>query len=259
MGYLHEGHLQLVRRARDTGNSVAVTIFVNPTQFGPNEDFAKYPRNLCRDLELLSDLGVSWVFTPSTEEIYTGSATHAPCVEVHVPVVTEYFDGVSRPGHFVGVATVVNKLFNICRPSCAIFGLKDLQQCAVIKRMVSDMNMAVQLIFEPTKREEDGLAMSSRNAYLSQTERSIAPVLYQRLQTCAKKLDNKESIESVISKATESLAETGFDVDYLDLVDIAKFAPTREISLNSALVVAAKLGRTRLIDNLILFPTESFL
>lgn len=251
MGALHEGHLALMRKAREENDYVAVSIFVNPTQFGKNEDFTKYPRNLDRDAEMAASVGVDAIFAPEAGDMYPGLPTL-----IQVPGITELWEGASRPGHFDGVATVVLKLFNIVRADTAYFGQKDLQQCLVVRRMVRDLNVPIALRFLPTIREEDGLAMSSRNAYLSAEERSIAPLLHQVLQRAEASLvgisSEKEKIAETLSVGESSLRAAGFEVDYLALVDLDDMKPTVAPHLPSALVVAAKLGRTRLIDNVIL-------
>jgi pantoate--beta-alanine ligase len=254
MGALHSGHVSLVRAASELGKPVTVSIFVNPTQFGPNEDFTKYPRDLDADLRQLESERVSWIFAPSTSDIYPRTSTM-----IRVPEVTEYYEGAHRAGHFDGVATIVCKLFQICRPSAAIFGLKDLQQCAVIKRMVSDLNLGVRLIFQETIREEDGLAKSSRNIYLTKQERSIAPVLNGQIRHCAEVILGGAPVEKTLSEARSLLTESGFDVDYFDLVDVDWFRKTESVSSRSAIVAAARLGSTRLIDNRLLFANQSIL
>ena len=251
MGALHEGHLALMRKAKEENDYVVASIFVNPTQFGKNEDFTKYPRNLDRDAEMAARVGVDAIFAPEAGDIYPGLPTL-----IRVPEVTERWEGASRPGHFDGVATVVLKLFNIVRADTAYFGQKDLQQCLVVRRMVRDLNVPIELRFLPTIREEDGLAMSSRNAYLSEEERKIAPLLGQVLRKTSEEFSDisleKSEIAETLSANESSLRAAGFDVDYLALVDLDDMKPTVDPQLPSALVVAARLGRTRLIDNVIL-------
>jgi pantoate--beta-alanine ligase len=251
MGAFHEGHLQLMRRAREENDHVIVSIFVNPTQFGKNEDFTRYPRNLDRDAEMAASVGVDVVFAPEADEMYPGLPTL-----IRVPELTERWEGASRPGHFDGVATVVLKLFNIVQADTAYFGQKDLQQCLVIRRMVRDLNVPIQLSFEPTVREDDGLAMSSRNIYLSPEERRIAPLLRHVLRTTeeglAKVPADSPELTTVVAQGEASLQDAGFDIDYLALVDLADLQPANDPRRPTALVVAAKLGRTRLIDNLVL-------
>ncbi len=248
MGALHEGHLSLIRAAHRTGNPVVVSIFVNPTQFGPSEDYVRYPKNLDRDVALATTAGADFIFHPDVAEIYP-----RPSTTITVPEATELYEGRVRPHHFQGVATVVCKLFQIVRPRLAFFGLKDLQQCAVIRRMVEDLDIDVELRFEPIVREPDGLAMSSRNVYLSPSDRLKAPLIHERLIEGKSRLLAGESMETVLEQARDSLGHAGFIVDYYDLIDTTTFKPTRQLDVNSALIVAAKLGNTRLIDNLLLF------
>jgi pantoate--beta-alanine ligase len=250
MGALHEGHLSLIRTARSENDEVAVSIFVNPTQFGPTEDFARYPRQLERDTEMAVEAGASWIFAPSVEEMYPRRST---TVSVHD--VTDTFEGSRRPGHFDGVATVVLKLFNIVRPDAAYFGLKDLQQCQVVRTMVEDLNVPVRLRFCETLRESDGLAMSSRNAYLTTEQRRIAPMIHQTLIHLQERLYGNystESIDAIINDARKSLSSVGFEVDYIDLVHVRSMRPIRHEHGEAAIVVAAKIGNTRLIDNIVM-------
>lgn len=245
MGALHEGHLELVRQARKRGETVVVSVFVNPTQFGPNEDFSRYPRNLERDTELAASAGADFVYAPSVDTMYPrGTMT-----KVVVPEVTDLYEGAARPGHFDGVSTVVLKLFNQVRPDVALFGRKDLQQCAVIRRMVEDLNLQIDLEFVPTYRESDGLAMSSRNVYLSSEERATAPFLHATLTRLAGELKAGGDSKTLLSQARVALVEKGFDADYLDLISSRRFQPLSSVEDDAALVVAARLGKTRLIDN----------
>jgi pantoate--beta-alanine ligase len=246
MGAFHEGHLELVRQARGRAKTVVVSIFVNPTQFGPNEDFARYPRNLERDADLAASAGADVVYAPSVVTMYPRGIM----TKVVVPEVTEWYEGSHRPGHFDGVATVVLKLFNQVRPDIALFGRKDLQQCAVIRRMVEDLNVPVKLEFVPTFREADGLAMSSRNVYLSSEDRKVAPKLREILLETGSKLRQGHSPEPVLADARNQLTSLGFDWDYFDLVSSSRFSPLDRLTDDAALVVAARLGQTRLIDNI---------
>jgi pantoate--beta-alanine ligase len=250
MGALHEGHLELIRQGRKRGGTVVVSIFVNPTQFGPNEDFTRYPRDLIRDAELAEGAGADVVYAPSVETMYP----HESMTVVSVPEVTELYEGAHRPGHFDGVATVVLKLFNQVRPDLALFGRKDLQQCAVIRRMVEDLNVPVVLEFVPTHREADGLAMSSRNVYLSSEERALAPRLHACLVRTADALRARGEAETLLSRARSEIIDLGFELDYLDLVSARTFQPLTVSTKDAAIVVAARLGRTRLIDNVELSP-----
>lgn len=249
MGALHEGHLSLIRQSAQANEETFVSIFVNPTQFAPHEDLARYPRPFERDCELAEKAGANYLFAPSVDEIYTQNPTM-----IAVPEVTKLFEGERRPGHFEGVATIVNKLFNIVQPTHAYFGRKDLQQCAVILKMVRDLNLNVAVEIIETVREQDGLAMSSRNQYLNSEDRLKAPKIYQELKNARNFLiDSSVSAASVkqsLQEASNHLESQGFQVDYFDLVNIESFFPTTEINDNSYLVVAARLGTTRLIDNI---------
>jgi pantoate--beta-alanine ligase len=250
MGYLHEGHLALVKQARAENSGVIVSIYVNPAQFGPGEDFAAYPRDLNRDLKLLGDAGVDIVFVPSDDEMYPSEFS----TWVDVEEVTERLEGASRPGHFRGVTTVVAKLFNIVQPSRVYFGQKDAQQAIVIKRMVADLDMRVEVVVVPTLRESDGLAMSSRNIYLDREERQAATVLSKAL-TLARQLreegvrDAEEIRRQMVSLIQrEPLAQ-------IDYVSIAHADTLQEMDLMEGVVLASlavRIGRTRLIDNMIL-------
>jgi pantoate--beta-alanine ligase len=252
MGYLHNGHLELVRRARADNGVVAASIFVNPTQFGPTEDLAAYPRDFDRDKALLEAAGCDLLFYPSAEEMYP-----LPAVDVHVIPgrVAAVLEGAIRPGHLRGVATVVTKLFNIVQPQRAYFGQKDGQQVAVIKRMVLDLDMPVEIVVVPTVREEDGLAMSSRNSFLSSPERSAAAVLYQALQRAERLYDDgtraADALRAVMQEtlASEPLAE----VDYVSIADPETLEELERVEESGAMAsLAVRIGRTRLIDNVLL-------
>jgi pantoate--beta-alanine ligase len=250
MGYLHEGHLSLVKQARAENPAVIVSIYVNPAQFGPKEDFGAYPRDLNRDLKLLRDAGVDVVFVPSDEEMYPPGFSSW----VDVEKVTERLEGASRPGHFRGVATVVAKLFNIVRPSRAYFGQKDAQQVIVIKRMVADLNLGIEVAVVPTARESDGLAMSSRNVYLNPGERRAATVLFKAL-TLARQLatDGEKDAEKIRGQMISLIRKE--PLASIDYVSIAHAGTLQELDLieGPALVsLAVRIGRTRLIDNIIL-------
>ncbi len=306
MGALHEGHLSLMRQAKAECGFCVASIFVNPTQFGPNEDFNKYPRDEARDFELAESAGVDAVFCPTVEEVYSGS-----CTTVRVSGVADRWEGPLRPGHFEGVATVVHKLFGMVRPQVAYFGLKDFQQCRVIAKMVSDLYLPVELVFCETIREPDGLAMSSRNRYLSPEERVIAPKIYEVLRGVAgadifapcssdRSIGSDEqvtlkgsnlsstgsgvadpgfkdpqfrtlegcrifpdvisqqtppmpdsSLTSHLNRASSDLTNAGFRVEYLAAVS-AEMHPIEAPEPGSRLIVAAWLGKTRLIDNVAL-------
>ncbi len=252
MGYLHEGHLSLVRQARKENDILMVSIFVNPAQFGPQEDLASYPRDLSGDLQMLEALDVDIVFTPTPEEIYPpGFVTY---VEPTGPLATEA-EGASRPGHFRGVATVVLKLFQIMQPHQAYFGQKDAQQVAVISRMVKDLNLPVKLRILSTIREADGLAMSSRNAYLDAEERSAAIVLYRALQAgrIAFEAHQEEGPLAVVKAMTDTvLLEPLAHLDYAQIRNPDSFISLEELRAPALLLIAAKVGPSRLIDNFLL-------
>lgn len=241
MGALHAGHASLVEASAKECATTAVTLFVNPTQFAPTEDLARYPRREAADVELVERCGGTVVFAPSDEEMYPRKTT-----EVRVFEVSELFEGQARPTHFQGVATVVLKLFNIAQADVAYFGWKDLQQCAVIRRMVEDLNVPIRLRFCDTVREPDGLAMSSRNGYLSPEDRAVAPLLYQALSRLREVAPSK--LDAALKMERQSLERAGFQVDYLEVVDVETLRPSRT-ALALAAVVAAKIGNTRLIDN----------
>jgi pantoate--beta-alanine ligase len=251
MGALHEGHLSLVRAARAQCDAVAVSIFVNPTQFGPTEDLSKYPRQFERDRRLLENEGVDILFAPAVEEIYPGGVSW-----VVVNGLSEKLDGRSRPGHFRGVTTIVAKLLHIIEPSAAFFGQKDAAQLAVIRRMVRDLNFPVEIIGCPIVREPDGLAMSSRNVYLSPEERSRALVLQRALNEVQKQfLAGERSAAKLITAAKQVLArEPKVALDYFEVVDPETLDPVEYISQKVLIAVAANVGSTRLIDNLELQP-----
>jgi pantoate--beta-alanine ligase len=250
MGYLHEGHLALVKQARIENSTVVASIYVNPTQFGPREDFGAYPRDLNRDLEFLRKEGTDIVFVPSDDEMYPPEFSSW----VDVEKVTERLEGASRPGHFRGVATVVAKLFNIVQPSKAYFGQKDAQQVMVIKRMVADLNMGTEVVVVPTLRESNGLAMSSRNIYLSPEERQAATILFKAL-TLARQLrgggekdaeEIRRQMTSLIQK--EPLAQ----IDYVSIADAETLEELDLLDRPALASLAVRIGKTRLIDNMAL-------
>jgi len=249
MGYLHEGHLVLVRRARAGNSSVIVSIFVNPTQFGPQEDFAKYPRDPKRDLAMLEKEKVDLVFMPSVVEMYPLQFSSW----VEVGKISERLEGASRPGHFRGVATVVAKLFNIVQPDRAYFGQKDAQQLVVIKKMVADLNMDLEIVGVPTVREPDGLAMSSRNIYLNPEERKAALVLYQAL-TLAQKLwsQGEKDAQTIRQKMTGLIQKQPLaHIDYISIADAETLDELDIVKPPAIVSLAVKIGRTRLIDNVV--------
>ena len=250
MGYLHEGHLSLVRGARAENPSVVASIFVNPTQFGPREDLDKYPRDIERDLALLQKEKTDLVFMPSAAEIYP------PHFDSWVEVngVTERLEGASRPGHFKGVTTVVAKLFNIVRPTRAYFGQKDAQQAAVIRKMVSDLNMDLKIVILPTVREPDGLTMSSRNTYLNPEERRAAVVLSRALTLAQQLFSQGKRDSEVIRQQMISLIEKEplADTEYVSVADAETLAELGRINPPALVSLAVKIGKTRLIDNFVL-------
>lgn len=248
MGFLHDGHLSLMGRARAECDAVVASIFVNPTQFGPGEDFTRYPRDEAGDRKKCEAAGVDILFLPGAAEMYAGT----PPVFVTVDGISDILEGAIRPGHFRGVATVVAKLFNIVMPHRAYFGRKDFQQCAVIRRMTAGLNMTVEIIEMPTVREPDGLAMSSRNVYLDPEQRRRAACLYRALRTGGDLIQAGErDPERVRSAMREVLsAEPGVELDYAEAADADTLTPAVNLEGRIVLLVAARLGRTRLIDNL---------
>ncbi|MFT5540456.1 MAG: pantoate--beta-alanine ligase [Alphaproteobacteria bacterium] len=248
MGALHKGHGALIEAARRAADRVVVSIYVNPTQFGAGEDFTAYPRNETGDIALLDDYGVDLLYAPETQEMYPeGFAT-----TVHVAGLTEGLCGAFRPGHFDGVATVVAKLFSQVRPDAALFGEKDYQQLCLIRRLARDLDMGVSVMGVPTMREDDGLAISSRNVYLSDSERRIAPAMYQVLTDAARRIAGGAVISAVCAEAKEELLTAGFSaVDYVDCVDGETLMPLTQIKAgrSARILAAAQLGRARLIDN----------
>jgi len=255
MGALHEGHLSLVRAARARCEMVAVSIFVNPLQFGPSEDLAKYPRTFERDVELLEREGVDVLFAPTPEEMYTAGAVTYVAVEG----LSEKLCGRSRPGHFRGVTTVVAKLFHIVEPDLAFFGQKDAAQATIIRRMVRDLNLPVEIVVCPIVREPDGLAMSSRNAYLSPQQRRSVLVLHRSLTEVKNRFDQGErNVANLIEVGKRVLAEEpGVRLDYFEIVDPATLDPMKGLTSAALVAVAAFVGSTRLIDNIELAKTHS--
>lgn len=250
MGYLHEGHLTLVRRAKAENEAVAVSIFVNPTQFGPKEDFARYPRDPERDLSLLEKENTNVVFMPDAGDVYP----QAFATWVDVERVTERLEGSTRPGHFRGVATVVAKLFNIIEPNRAYFGEKDAQQVVVIRRMVADLNMNLDVVVVPTHREPDGLAMSSRNVYLNSEERQAALVLWKSLSLARQLWSGRERSAEGVKQQMAALIrkEPLARIDYISIADPETLEELVEIRQGALISLAVHLGRTRLIDNVTL-------
>ncbi len=252
MGALHEGHLSLVRAAAARSDIVVVSIFVNPTQFGPGEDFTKYPRTFERDGEQLQQAGVDLIFAPSPEEMYPPGAT----AWVNVEGVSERLDGRSRPGHFRGVTTVVSKLFHIVEPDFAFFGQKDAAQVAVIRRLVHDLNFPVQIVVCPIVREPDGLALSSRNIYLNPEERKSALALSRSMSAIQARFESGErDARRLVATGKEAINEESLvRLDYLEIVDPDTLEPVAEITRPALAAVAAFVGSTRLIDNVLLYP-----
>lgn len=253
MGALHEGHLSLVRAAKAQCDLVAASIFVNPLQFGPNEDLAKYPRTFDRDRELFIQQGVDFIFAPSVEEMYPpGAVTY-----VTVEGLSDKLCGRSRPGHFRGVTTVVSKLFNIVEPDRAFFGQKDAAQSIIIRRMVRDLNIPVQVVVCPIVREPDGLAMSSRNAYLDAQQRKSSLVINQSLRAVQERFDRSErKVHALIEAGSQVFAqEPSVRLDYFEIVDPETLDPVDGLTRPALVAVAAFVGKARLIDNVVLRPT----
>ncbi|MEI7037107.1 pantoate--beta-alanine ligase [Fulvimonas yonginensis] len=250
MGNLHEGHHSLIRLARARADRVVASVFVNPTQFGPGEDFERYPRTLAQDQAGLAELGCDLLFAPDVATLYPFGA--AQSVRVHVPGITDTLEGAHRPGHFDGVATVVCKLFNLVQPDVAVFGQKDFQQLKVIERMVRDLALPVKVVPAPTLRAPDGLALSSRNQYLSEAERALAPQIHQTLQKMRElRLEKGHAWRVIEQAAVATLQRAGFQPDYAVIrraEDLAEPADDERQGLVA--LIAARLGTTRLIDNL---------
>ncbi len=248
MGNLHAGHIELINVAKQRSDVVVASIFVNPMQFGGNEDLDAYPRTLEADLAKLEAAGAAAVFTPTTTDIYPDGVSQHTAVDV--PGLTDVLCGASRPGHFRGVTTVVSKLLGIVRPHIAAFGAKDLQQVLVIKKMVRDLSINTEIDLVPTLRETDGLAMSSRNGYLSHDERALAPLFSRTLKETAKRLvESGSDIETVIAEAKAILTDSGFVLDYLEARHTYDLSKASSLNQETAIFGAAFLGTTRLIDN----------
>jgi len=250
MGYLHSGHISLIKRAKKDCGIVVVSIYVNPTQFGPGEDYQRYPRDLERDKKLAKEAGTDILFVPSDEEIYPDSFH----TYIQVEELSGRLCGVSRPIHFRGVATIVAKLFNIVKPTKAYFGWKDAQQLIILKKMVKDLNMDVEVVGLPTVREKDGLAISSRNKYLSKQERKIAPILYQALVKAKKMVNSGENNSARVLQQAKDLIKKkkGVKIDYLKAVNLIDLKDAKKIKKNTLIAIAAWIGKTRLIDNVII-------
>lgn len=251
MGNLHSGHLKLVRHASTLADKVIVSIYVNPMQFGANEDLDTYPRTLQADMDALDELGAAAVFTPGTTEVYPKGVAAQTAVEV--PGISSILCGASRPGHFRGVATIVNKLFNMVQPDVAVFGKKDYQQLQVIRTMVADLSMPIEIVGVDTERESSGLAKSSRNGYLSAEQQTQAAVIYAQLRDVAQQLiDGNKNFEALQEQAQAHITQAGLKAEYFSIrraQDLAPASPTDPID-SLVILAAAKLGDTRLIDNL---------
>ena len=251
LGNLHDGHLQLVNLGKQHGERVVVSIFVNPLQFGKNEDYSLYPRTLDADIEKLASIGTDALFCPSDQEIYPNGVEYQTTVAV--PTMTDILCGATRPGHFTGVTTIVSKLFNIVQPDKAVFGVKDFQQLAIVKRMVEDMCFPIEIIEAPVARADDGLALSSRNGYLNKAERTQAPLLQQTLSRArALILGGERNYALVEARAKVNLLEGGLRPDYFSVRCAKTLEPASMPDLELVILAAAYLGRTRLIDNVTL-------
>jgi pantoate--beta-alanine ligase len=249
MGNLHQGHLNLVREAKKQADIVVVSIFVNPMQFGPDEDLEAYPRTLQNDSRLLEGLGVDVLFMPNASDIYARGLEQQTFVEV--PGLSYMICGASRPGHFRGVATIVCKLFNMVQPNLAFFGEKDFQQLQVIKAMVTDLSMNLKVFGVTTTREDDGLAMSSRNQYLRGTDRNLAPTLYEKMQQLASEIQTgRRDFSKLTQEYKSQLSKLGFNPDYLEIRNAENLLQPSHEDQDLVLLAAAFLGKTRLIDNL---------
>jgi pantoate--beta-alanine ligase len=252
MGFLHEGHLSLMRQARTASDTVVASIFVNPTQFGPTEDLDRYPRDAEGDRIKCEAAGVDILFMPESKEMYPGK----PSVFVAEEAISGILEGAIRPGHYRGVTTVVAKLFHIVKPHIAFFGQKDYQQCIVIKRMVTEMNMDIEIAIQPTVREADGLAMSSRNSYLSADERRISTVMYRSLISAEHLIRSGTKEPDALKERMRALllGEKGISIDYIEIADPDTLNPITTVAGNIVILVAVRLGSTRLIDNIRVLP-----
>ncbi|RUO38030.1 pantoate--beta-alanine ligase [Pseudidiomarina aestuarii] len=248
MGNLHEGHLKLVDMAQQQADHVVVSIFVNPMQFGKNEDLDAYPRTFDADCAALIERGTAAVFAPTVADVYPRGLAEQTSIEV--PGISDILCGASRPGHFRGVATIVAKLFNMVQPDVAIFGEKDFQQLQVIRLMTADLSMSVTVLGMPTERADDGLALSSRNGYLSESERAQAPIIYQTLQQSAAVIQQGMVIETAEQQAREILSQQGLRIDYVEVRRRSDLQSPQPEDRELVMLVAAFLGKTRLIDNL---------
>lgn len=250
MGYLHEGHTSLIDLCRKHADYLVVSVFVNPTQFGPREDFAQYPRDLAQDRTLIEAHGAQLLFAPPVAEIYPEDS----CIRLAIHDLADHLCGPKRPGHFQGVLLVVSKLFHIVQPDVAVFGQKDLQQLVIIQRLVRDLNFPIQIVAGPTVREPDGLAMSSRNSYLSPEERRASTVLYRALQQGKGLIEAGERRASAVTEAlTKMISQVPSSrIDYVEIVEVERLQPIEQIEGRMAIALAVYIGQTRLIDNLVL-------
>lgn len=248
MGYLHEGHLSLMREARHRASKVVASIFVNPTQFGPNEDLSRYPRDFARDCAMMETVPVDVVFAPEASDIYPPRAQ----TWVEVTEITRGLCGKGRPGHFRGVTTVVAKLFNIVKPHLAFFGEKDFQQLRAIQRMVTDLNFDIEIVPMPIVREQDNLAMSSRNAYLTPEQHSDALSLSRAIRAAFKNFACARTADDLVDAATKILDRPGIAIEYVEVVDAETLEPATSLDAPVLLAIAARVGNTRLIDNVVL-------
>jgi pantoate--beta-alanine ligase len=249
MGNLHPGHISLIELARQKGERFVASIFVNPMQFGPNEDYAHYPRTPRNDETMLADAGCDLMFMPDVAEIYPRGYEHD--TRVAVPELSSVLDGEFRPGHFDGVSTIVAKLFNIVTPHIAVFGEKDFQQLAIIRRMVADLCVPIEIIGAPTVREADGLAMSSRNQYLTEAERKVAPAISQGLKRAVARVQGGDAnFAAIEAEEIDALKKLGFRPDYFTVRDAKTLTPADAAARHLVVLVAARLGKARLIDNL---------
>lgn len=254
MGALHAGHMALVRAAKQQADAVVVSIFVNPTQFGPNEDLAAYPRQEAADVALLEAEGVALAWIPDVASIYPDGFD----TMIRVGALADRWDGAARPGHFDGVATVVTKLINQIGPKVALFGEKDWQQLAVIRRTVADLNVPVEIMGVPTERADDGLALSSRNAYLDDAQRAAAPALHRAMQDAARAIVGGEAPHDALEKARAIILASGFaSIDYVELVHGESLEPLTNFAEPARMIAAARIGKTRLIDNISVTKSKS--
>jgi len=249
MGNLHQGHLSLIEKGQSLCDRSICSIFVNPMQFGPNEDFNHYPRTLPRDLELLESIGCDLVYMPTASELYPEGLENIS--QVIVTDLTDTFEGAHRPGHFTGVATIVAKLFNIVKPDISVFGKKDFQQYCVISKMVQDLNLDVEIIGQETTRESSGLATSSRNQYLNDEQTVRAALIYQTLQDASKRIRESETdFASLEQQCIEQLSQAGFETDYFSICNADTLKPATTKDKKLVILVTARLGETRLLDNI---------